>query len=462
MKEQRIVKKFDKGYPMRTSRDESAKPETMMIPLYGTPAAIGEIWGRINRDCIGRDMNEFFLAPAREAGIARETLIERTKSFIRIAERIAPHWLDEARAIARAADVLEDLYIAFIANVYRGMFLHHECTSYAVSPEYTDGKAILFHKNRDNADRAQSAFILESNIPGVNKFIGVTDAGVLGCSMLVNDKGLACSADTGGMAVKTPRFRGIMNHFMKRHVAERASSCEEALAMIEEFVRKGEYAGGNKTGTHWLFVDKTGKILEISHNSDELTHAWHAEKVYFSVRGDTKAAHRLRDAANPIDFALFHSVSRDPSICLDSSISGMTVEIDRDRPDLFTCAWITLPAHAGAFPLLMGGRATPRSLLDGEAYRLARERRVPDATWARIEHGMHLGKTELCDGLRAIRAPAGETKAWRNAVDAWTQAQSNMMMNILRLSQQDSGNTASNVKPTEKPGIADKAKENHE
>ena len=59
----------------------------------------------------------------------------------------------------------------------------------------SDG-AILFHKTRDNKDRPQAAYIVESSLEGINKFISVSNATtILGCSMMVNEKGLAGSSD---------------------------------------------------------------------------------------------------------------------------------------------------------------------------------------------------------------------------------------------------------------------------
>ena len=51
----------------------------------------------------------------------------------------------------------------------------------------------------------------------------------------------------------------MMNTFLLRHIAERASCCAEALEIIREFVGRGWYAGGAKTGTHWLFVDRRAR-----------------------------------------------------------------------------------------------------------------------------------------------------------------------------------------------------------
>ena len=337
----------------------SSDPANDWIQLSGSPAEIGAAWGQLNADVIHQDMKATFFKPAREKGLTDADLLERGQRFAEICEIVAPHWLEEARAAARAARVDPELYTAYIGSVYRFLFLGDECTSYAVSKEFTAGNAILFHKTRDNQDRPQSACLVSSDLPGVNRFITVSDASILACMMMVNEKGLAGSADMGGLRPVTPRFRGMMNTFVLRHIAERAATCDDAERILRDFVEKGYYAGGGKTGTHWLFVDRHGTILELSNNEQEVVAKKHDQKVYFSLRQESAAARTLEAAEEPIDFHLFHGVSRDASMCFDSSISGMTVEIHAGRPADLTCAWLALPAKGLAPALVYGGHWHP-------------------------------------------------------------------------------------------------------
>ena len=338
-----------------------------------------------------------------------------------ICEEVAPHWLAEARAIAEAAGVRAGLYTAYIGCVYRSLFLGDECTSYAVSKDYTKDGAILFHKNRDNKQKPQAACIVAADVRGVNKFITVTDASVLACMMMVNAKGLAGSADTGGaVGVGTPKYRGMMNTFVLRHIAERAESCHDALDIIKRFVEKGWYAGGGGTGTHWLFVDKKGHILEVSNNADKVVAQYHDEKVYFSVRGDTPAADALRQSASPIDFQLFHNVSRDPSICFDGTIAGMTVEIDPEFPGQLTCAWISFPASAMAFPLFLANESTAAPLVDGTVDRLCRGLKAPSNFSEKADAWIHASRLAVATEARALLRQ-GKTQEATEFLNEWTR-----------------------------------------
>lgn len=396
-----------------------------MAALCGSPAKIGAVWGGLNATAIRADMDHSFLEPAAEKGLEREELAARSGRFREISAKIAPHWLEEMTATGKAAGVDPDLYISYAANVYRALWAGEECTSYAAAPSATADGSVLFHKNRDNKDKPQAACIVASDAAQVNRFITVTDASVLACMMMVNEKGLAGSADTGGLKPATPRYRGMMNTFLLRHIAERAASCQDALDIINRFVDNGWYAGGGGTGTHWLFADRTGCILEVSNNSEEVSARRNSANVYISVRGRAAAVEALEKATGPISFGMFHRASRHPAMCFDTTISGMTVEIDPHDPANLTCAWIAFPAKGLAFPLFMGGRQTPLPLLDGTVYRLSKpfpgaESDAPIAFWDNAEAAAHERVAKFRNRLRHAGKPRGAAVPAR--FDAFTQS----------------------------------------
>jgi hypothetical protein len=423
-----------------TGRSADAQ-ESGMVSLAGTPEQIGTAWGKLNKELILGDLESSYLNKADKAGISREALLERSAASIRIAKEIAPHWLEEARATARAIGVDEDLYQAFSDGHSRNRFLH-ECTSYAVSREHTKDGAIFFHKTRDNTDRPQVACVVQSSLKGINKFITVSDIGNIRCSMVVNDKGLAGSADypadkkkdssTLVLPAAAPRYRGLMAGSILRHIAERASTCAEALAIIEDFVKKGYYAGGDVNGSHWLFVDRTGAILEVCNNSEHVVSQYHTEKVYFSRLRKSAAAKQLETTKAPIDFPTFHSVARDSSVCFGSSISGMTVEIDPTHPELFTCAWVALPAHSVAFPLLMGQDATPSPLVDGSAYQKGKSKLKTGAPWEKLERSAHAEMEDIKkDGIASLSAGNPE-EAQRELMNQWSARQASTLYHSIK------------------------------
>jgi hypothetical protein len=382
------------------------------VALCGLPEAIGTTWGQVHGQVIRRELETHFLAPARARELEPDELSARRDVFARLAADLAPHWLDEMAAVARAAAVDPELYLSYVANVHRQLFLHDECTSYAVGRRWTRDGALLFHKNRDNVERPQTACVVASCLPGIQTYVTVSDASVPACMMMVNQAGLAGSADTGGLPVGRPRYRGLMNTFLLRYLAERTTTCTEALEVLADAVGRGLYAGGHATGTHWLLVDRHGSILEVSHNSDQLQHTWHTdEQLYFSVRADSPASARLGQAGEPVGFGLFHAVSRDPSVCFPSSIAGMTVEIDPDYPELLTRAWIALPARSLAVPVFTGQRRTPAALFDGRLHGAGRDLAAPAGLWEAMERGTHASALVLGAQARALLGEGGREAA---------------------------------------------------
>ena len=119
-------------------------------------------------------------------------------------------------------------------------------------------------------------------------------------------------------------------------------------------------------------------------------------------------------------FATFHNVSRDPSMCFATSISGMSVEINRARPDVLTCAWVSLPARGLSFPLLMGGTATPLPLLNGEVF--ARSNRVESnrAICERIE-ATALANQRLLEAKVMGLLAAGKEGEARETLNEWVR-----------------------------------------
>ncbi len=409
--------------------DEHAGP--IAVELVGTPTEIGERWGAINRQAVRSAVGRY-VAKAKKEKLAETTLLERAQPCLEIVQQVAPHWIEAARAIAQAAEVDADLYLSFLANSPRGLGFH-ECTSYAVTGKHAEAGGIFFHKNRDNVDREQAAYILTSSVRGVNKFIAISNASGNGCSMMVNDKGLAGSGDYPAHLTRKgdpdallpepaePQFRGMMSGSILRYIAERAVDCGQALSIIEEFVERGYYAGGTVNGTHWLFVDRAGTILEVSSNVRHVASRIHTQKAYFSRLDGSAAAKTLRQAEVPIGFHRFHNASRDPSICLASSIAGMTVEIDAEHPEVLTCAWISLPARSLSYPVFMGAHTTPRCLLSGNLYRVGKLLAPRKSQWETLEEQTHAEKQRLAEKAGGL-LKAGQTAEAVNMVDAWTKA----------------------------------------
>ncbi|MCE5239874.1 hypothetical protein LLH23_15515 [bacterium] len=355
-----------------------------MVHLCGSPDAIGREWGEMNRGDIVAHLDEFLRLARDEHGQDEATLVARSQRHVGIVRQLAPHWLDEAAAIAQVAGVSLDLYLACLVGRYRGLLFAEDCISYAAVGSATADGRPLFHKNRDNLARPQAFYRKETLVPGVLPFISVGDTSDTGAMMMVNAAGLAGSADQAG-SDPDPYYGGLMNPYGLRHIAETATTCAEALEIVRMMNDRGWYAGGN-IATNWAFADATGHAMVVynAHGKVEVTSETRDGCVQTVEReGLRPLLDERRGRLTPADF---DAASRLPGVCVAGNCSSLTVQIDPDRPDLFTCAWAALGKadETGYFPLHMGATGTPEAYANGATF-AHWQRRVPLASWQQFE-----------------------------------------------------------------------------
>ncbi|NOZ22331.1 MAG: hypothetical protein GXP25_14725 [Planctomycetes bacterium] len=344
----------------------------MSARLCGSPSAIGEAWGAVNAVKIREHLGAF-LDEWRGKGLTEEDLLRRAKRGGQIIERMAPHWREEADAIARRADVDSDLYNAYLIGKYRSV-LSRECTSFAAVGEATADGRPLFHKNRDNVDRWQAGYVKKTKVPreDINGFIATGDVSDTGVMMMVNDHGLAGSADRG---VEAPEWygEGLTNPYGLRYIAEKAETCEQALDTVMWMTKDRLYAGGARQ-TNWLFVDASGTALRVI-SSNEAIVDYEFIRSGVLLNCERQGLRGVLDGnVGRIDGRLMRRASRMGSVALDSTICALTAEIDPERPAELTCAWIALgnPSECPYVPALMAADETPQEMMDGMLYHLSR------------------------------------------------------------------------------------------
>lgn len=403
-----------------------------MIRIAGSPQEIGRIRGQIEGEGIRRAVDNY-LNKARREDVSMETLQFYAAPGIERTAQIAPHWLDEMRVKAETAGVDHDLYITYVFSnlIFTGRGagwremcteLPHECTSYAATGPVTENGGIFWHKTRDNVHSPQRAYMVESSLPGINKYL-------MAGSMWVNDKGLAMSGDYGGPEPKTPRYRGRMD--FARYIMENAADCDDALEILKDFVGRGWYVGGTRVGQRWTIVDRHGRILDVTNSSDVDSLEWQ----YIEDGGPhitRKSAQRLLDTERPISFLTFHDISRDTLV--KSSISGCTVEVHPEYPEYLTMVWVSFPARALPFPLFMGGSKTPRPLHDGTIDHMGRNTDMPFERIRELEEALYIEGKQLQDELyRMIKG--GRQAEIAGRIDQWVQEYTKRHADELYLSQ---------------------------
>lgn len=354
---------------------------------------IGDEWGAVNAGLIREHFRQF-LAECDKKGITNDVLLRRTSRADQIVGRIAPHWREESDAIALQAGIDPELYNAYLLGKYRGVAFQ-ECTSYAAVGEATGDGRTLFHKNRDNVERPQAGYIKKTRVPGrsIFGFVATGDVSDTGVMMMVNERGLAGSADVGA---SDPDWfgMGLTNPYGLRHIAETASTCREALEIVEWMTRDRLYAGG-PVHTNWLFADATGMALRVVNANESIVSRESTQSgILLNVEREGLRP-LLQENSGRIDARLMMRAARLPSVSMASTLCGLTAEVDWERPDRRTCAWIALgrPSDSPFVGVSMAAEETPQEMLDGMLFCLGRARGARPEQFRRIEE----------DGMAAIR-----------------------------------------------------------
>ena len=352
-----------------------SRPSEEMICLDGSPRQVGRAFGRVNARSAAADVKRFYRSLRTEEKIPVQRVMKEGKCYLRLVRRYAPHWLNEARALAQAAGVDAERYIIYQGAKYRGIN-RGECFTYYSAPNVNAGKVTLFHKNRDNRARPQCAYVKGVRVAGrrIYRFMANADTMDMGTMMALNEKGLAVAADTGGPDPH-PRWRGMMNPEVMRVILERAADVDEGLEILREFHRDKTYAGG-KIATNWMLADHRGKGLRVHQTHERLVLKRSARD--FMVMRDADARGRLVKRVlsrnrGKITWGLLNQLSRRRPVLQDTNVSAFTAVIPDRQIDLFGWANFAV-SNAGTtlyVPLYMGVTATPRVLVDGTLFALS-------------------------------------------------------------------------------------------
>ena len=117
----------------------SAEKESTVscIVLEGTPAEVGRAFAELNGEKSKADFERF----AKE----HPDLLKTGQTYYDITKKLAPHWLEEATAVAREIDVDPRLFSIYLGAKYRAVNATHECVSYAAAAKITkNGKVVGF------------------------------------------------------------------------------------------------------------------------------------------------------------------------------------------------------------------------------------------------------------------------------------------------------------------------------
>lgn len=341
-----------------------------LVCLEGSPAAVGRAFGQANAADVQAEVEAFMCS-----GPTRDAILRAADHYRALVEHYAAHWLDEAAALAQAAGVRPEDYVAYQGAKYRGVN-RADCFTYFAAARHNAGRVTLFHKNRDNVHRPQSAYVKALDVSGrsILRYAATGDTSDMGTMMGLNERGLAAAADVGAADPK-PRFRGMMNPDVMRLILEQAADVDQAHEMLKKLHADRAYAGGN-VATNWMFADAAGRALRIYQCHESLQPEPDRDGLHVMRDEDERARivlSVLSGARGAITPALMNRLSRTRPILCDGNVSAMTAVIPASQVDLFgyACFAVFNAGRTVYVPLYLGAAATPRALLDGSVYRLS-------------------------------------------------------------------------------------------
>ena len=351
------------------------------VELVGFEGKASEV-GRALAEVAGEAIVKTVGRPGRK----RPPTEDEVKAFVKACERVAPHWLEELEAVARALDIrVDDLLSANSSPPVRPE--GGECTSFALASDMTATGAPILHKNRDFAVEPQIAYF--KKIEGFKKFLGSASAWDVGTAHFLNESGLAGASNTGS-PVKDVTEGGLTDRHLMRLVAEAASSCDDAVAIVEEAVREGFVCTENGAGFILLFADPR-EVVVVEHSGRRV--AWRKVAEGFVVRSnhfvlpemaDVVASEPSEDTRRrlaavqeeiapggpPWDVAKVFAVARKPEVCRAATVSAFTHRLSARFSDVLSVAWVSLgpPLLSSFVPVPICSEGVPRDWASGEGW----------------------------------------------------------------------------------------------
>jgi isopenicillin-N N-acyltransferase like protein len=230
-----------------------------IIMVGGTPSQMGAAQGALLRETARKTTERVVYLMG-----AADTLHSHTWFFDRMAEierrtgpHIPPRFVEECDALSKAAGVSQR--DGRYANLFPERF---HCSGVALRGKATAGGRVLHDRVLDYMTEIdlQEAAVVQVFMPeGRNAWMSLGYAGFIGTVTAMNEKGVAIG-EMGGRGEGL--WDGTPMSLLLRDVMERASSVEEALAILCSAPRTCEY--------YYVLSDRSGTIRAVECRPNEM------------------------------------------------------------------------------------------------------------------------------------------------------------------------------------------------
>lgn len=262
-----------------------------MVCLVGKPAELGERLGRILAPFI-RSRVEEHIRDRKSLGNATQ---DRREAFLSLLEGEAPHWLEESRAMAHAAEV--DISVLLELNCAVQLTTRASCTSVLVMGDRAAGGIPMLLKIRDEWPQHQAMGY--RRLEGCHGILFGTDPSNLGLGQGCNEFGLVVANNSGGLVPEPAGPVGFNDCQTTRLLLERARNVDEALDAFKALMDQGKIGLVDDTrGIIFLMVDRRGKGLIIETTRDQyetlaMDGGWEVRSNHWILEGSKRFAKEI-------------------------------------------------------------------------------------------------------------------------------------------------------------------------
>ena len=195
---------------------------------------------------------------------------ERQKHYNECLRRFAPHQLQEAYRIDKIFGWKRGTYLGILRfglkkedKAAPKKNPAHECTSWLVMDNLTDGKSIILHKNRES--RKQVLTLQRRAMPGKHAWIGNGSCHSFYPTQGMNDRGMVVLMNSGDPLAENDNSQyGLGTPVICRILLEECGTAKEAVEMLEKIICANAYTHV-ESGSIWFIGD--AKDVYIIENS---------------------------------------------------------------------------------------------------------------------------------------------------------------------------------------------------
>jgi len=231
------------------------------VQVHGTPSARGRQYGKLAARQVDRCIAAYRGVFEHRAGLDWNAAVAHARTFVADIEDFAPAAIEEMRGIAEGAGVPLDAILVlncrselmFAAARSKGETPPSECTSFAATPDATDGHHVLLGQNWDWVPFARDVCVLlEVRRDDKPSYATIVEAGML-AKVGVNAAGFGLCTNTL-VSERDSDSRGVPYHVMLRALLD-AETVDDASRILGSAQRA--------LSANYLVADKSGRAMNF-------------------------------------------------------------------------------------------------------------------------------------------------------------------------------------------------------